>query len=151
MEDVASIVGAVSGCLSLIGLIYMLGIWRGRVDAALNDLKKYPPGEMWTMTRTLWDVYVLDALRNRPDLAEHGSAFTLKQAACDIIPDWIKPPLDAIPLNPAQLEDIATGYLVVKHIGRDLINQMAEEQNLSVQEVIAILSTYLDMKAQPIG
>ncbi|GAI65553.1 unnamed protein product [marine sediment metagenome] len=41
-------------------------------------------------------------------------------------------------------EDIATGYLVVKHIGLELISKMAEEKNLSVQESIAILSTYLD-------
>ncbi len=73
MADIAAIVGAVSGCISLIGIVYLFGMWRGKVDTALNSfnqcLKDYPPAEMWTMTKTLWDVYVMDALRHRPDLA----------------------------------------------------------------------------------
>ncbi|GAI25955.1 unnamed protein product, partial [marine sediment metagenome] len=30
MENIASIVGAVSGCLSLLGLVYLFGVWRGK-------------------------------------------------------------------------------------------------------------------------
>ncbi len=148
MENIASIVGAVSGCLSLLGLVYLFGVWRGKVDNKLNGLAKslhdYPLAEMWTMTKTLWDVYVMDALRHRPDLAEHGSRFKLKQPGKDLIPDYIKPLLDRLPHNPGLKEDIATGYLVVKHIGIDIINGMAEQKKLSIQEAIAILSCYLE-------
>ncbi|MBA7685185.1 hypothetical protein ES703_93603 [subsurface metagenome] len=148
MENIASIVGAVSGCISLLGIVYLLGVWRGKVDSTLNDfkqcLKDYPPAEMWTMTKTLWDIYVVSALHHRPDLAEHGSAFRLKKEGEDCIPDLMKALLDRIPRNPHNSEAIATGYLVVKHIGLDLISEMAEEKQLTVQEAIAILSTHLD-------
>lgn len=151
MENIASIIGAISGGISLIGIIYMLGVWRGKVDSQLNSLGKsfqdYPPAEMWTMTKTLWDVYVMEALRHRPDLASHGSAYKLNKDGCDLVPDYIKPLLDRIPHNPIQREEIATGYLVVKHVGLALITQMAEEKKLSIQEAIAILSTYLEMNA----
>ncbi|KKK61516.1 hypothetical protein LCGC14_3013560, partial [marine sediment metagenome] len=102
--EIASIVGAVSGSLSLLGIIYLFGVWRGKVDNQLNGLGKsfqdYPPAEMWTMTKTLWDVYVMDALRLRPDLAEHGSGFNLKESGKNLIPDYILPLLDQIPRNP---------------------------------------------------
>ncbi|MBA7686680.1 hypothetical protein ES703_95133 [subsurface metagenome] len=145
--EIASIVGAVSGCLSLLGIAYLFGVWRGKVDNTLNAfkqcLKDYPPAEMWTMTKTLWDVYVMDALRHRPDLAEHGS-FKLKKEGEELIPEHIKPLLDRIPRNPGLREDIATGYLVVKHIGLELVSKMAEEKKVSIQESIAILSCYID-------
>jgi len=148
MGNIASIVGAVSGCLSLLGLVYLFGVWRGKVDNKLNSLGKslqdYPLPEMWTMTKTLWDVYVMDALRHRPDLAAHGSRFKLKKEGEDLIPDYMLPLLDSIPHNPGLKEDIATGYSVVKHIGLELISRMAEEKKVTIQEAIALLSTYLE-------
>jgi len=146
--EIASIIGAISGCLSLLGVVYMLGVWRGKVDSALNECKRicqeYPPAEMWTMVKTLYDIYVLDALRLRPDLAEHGSRFKLKKEGEQLIPDYIKPLLDRIPHNPSLSEDIATGYLVVKHIGLEMVSKMAEGKKISIQEAIALLSTYLE-------
>jgi len=146
--DIASIVGAGTGSISLLGLVYLFGGGRGKVDSAINGLsevvKNYPPAEMWTMTKTLWDIYVIEALHHRPDLAEHGSSFKLKKEGEDLIPDHMKTLLKRITRNPYNSEAIATGYLVVKHIGLELINEMAEQKKLSVQEAIAILSTYLD-------
>ena len=151
MHDIAGVIGAISGSLSLLGIVYLFGIWRGKVDSALQEFKDcihhYPPAEMWTMCKTLWEIYVVEALHHRPDLAEHGSGFRLKKEGEDLIPDYIKPLLQRIPHNPSASENIATGYLVVKHIGLDLIGKMAEEKQLSVQEAIAILSTYLECKA----
>jgi len=145
-DNIVSLVGAISGCLSLFGLVYLLGVWRGKVDSALNEFKNcsknYPPAEMWTMTKTLWDIYVVDALRNRPDLAEHSSAYKLKKEGEDLIPEYMKPLLERIPHNPLNSENIATGYLVVKYVGLDPISKMATEKGLSVQESIAILSCY---------
>ena len=148
MHDIAGIIGAVSGCISLVGIVYFLGVWRGKIDTSVNDLKEtiknYPPAEMWTMTKTLWDIYVVEALHRRPDLAERGSEFKLKKEGEDLIPDHLKALLDHIPQNPSFNEAIATGYLVVKYIGLDLIGEMAKEKHLNVQEAIAILSCYLD-------
>ena len=149
MHDIAGVIGAVTGCISLLGIAYLFGVWRGKVDSALKDftksLEQYPPAEMWTMTKTLWDVYVVSALGHRPDLAEHGSGFRLKQEGEDLIPDHLKVLLKRIPRHPDNDELIANGYLVVKHIGIDLINKMAEQNKLSVQETIAILSCWLDV------
>lgn len=151
METFVSILGAITGCISLAGIVYFIGVWRGKVDSQLNSLGKsfqdYPPAEMWTMTKTLWDIYVMEALRLRPDLASPGSAYKLNKEGCDLVPDYMKSLLDRIPHNPVLREEIATGYLVVKHLGLDLITQMANEKKLSVQESIAILSTYLVMNA----
>jgi len=151
MESITGIIGAISGCLSLLGIVYLFGIWRGRVDHTLNDfrdsLKNYPPAEMWTMVKTLWEIYVVEALHHRPDLAEHGSGFRLKKEGEDLIPDYILPLLECIPRNPFNSEQVATGYLVVKHIGIELISKMAEEKQLTVQESIAILSTWLECQA----
>lgn len=148
MHDVAGLIGAITGSCSLLGIAFFLGVWRGKVDSALRDcketIKSYPPAEMWTMTKTLWDIYVISALHNRTDLAEHGSGFKLKEEGENLIPDHIKKLLVASPHNPYNREDIATGYLVVKSIGMNRIQQMAEEKKLTVQEAIAILSCYLD-------
>ncbi|MBA7469598.1 hypothetical protein ES707_04870 [subsurface metagenome] len=149
MENVTSIVGAISGCISLLGIAYLFGVWRGKVDSALKNFNKcmeqYPPAEMWTMTKTLWEIYVVEALHHRPDLAEHGSGFKLKKEGENLIPDHLKTLLSRIPRNPHNSEAIASGYLVVKHIGMDLINEMATQKELSVQETIAILSCYLEV------
>ena len=156
MADIAAIVGAVSGCISLLGIVYFFGVWRGKVDNALSAfsqcIKDYPPAEMWTMTKTLWDIYVLAALRNRPDLADHGSSYKLKKEAEDLIPDRIKAALDNIPLNPAMnANQIASGWLVVKHLGLEQVQDMADEKELNVQEAVAILSTYLEERREKIA
>jgi len=156
MEHIAALVGSVTGVLSLLGIVYMLGRWKGQVDTRLRDITnsmaQYPPAETALMVKTLWDIYVVDALRGRPDLAEHRSAFKLSKEAHDMIPDALKPLLDQISQinsNPGIRADVASGYLVVKYLGMGPISQMAEDCKLSVQEAIAILSTYLDEKLDP--
>ena len=97
------------------------------------------------MVKTLWDIYVVSALHHRPDLAEHGSGYKLKADGEDLIPDHMKALLKRIPRVADNHNDVATGYLVVKNIGMDLINEMAEQKELSVQETIAIMSCWLDV------
>jgi len=99
------------------------------------------------MAKTLWDIYIVDALHHRPDLAERGSAFKLLPEGEDLIPDDLKQILDSIPNNPLNSEGISSGYLVVKYIGLEPLSKMAQEKKLSVQEAIAILSCYLDARA----
>jgi len=148
--EITSIIGAISGVASLIGLVYLIGVWKGKVDSNLtraNDLlSKYPPQEFALMTKTLWDIYVVDALRSRPDLADHHSAFKLKKEGEDLIPDDIKQDLDKLHNPEVNDESLASGWLVVKFLGMERVSQMAEAKGLSVQEAIAILSTYLSDK-----
>jgi len=148
MQNLSMIIAILSGAVSLLTIVYLLGFWKGKVDSSLNEVKEciksYPPAEMWTMVKTLWDIYVIEALHHRPDLVDHGSGYRLKKEGMDLIPEYMKPILNRIPRNPYNSEAIATGYLVVKYVGLDLINQMASEKQLTVQETIAILSTYLE-------
>lgn len=148
MENIAAIIGAISGVASLLTIVYLVGFWKGKIEAKLGNvcqsMQKYPLEETAIMTKTLWEIYVVDALRNRPDLAEHHSSYKLKQEGEDLIPDDIKQELDNLPTNPTNDESIATGYLVVKFLGQERISRMAEEKGLSMQEAIAVLSTYLD-------
>lgn len=148
MQDIAAVIGAISGVVSLLAIVYFAGVWRSQVDkdrAYFRDcLKLYPPGEMWTMVKTLWDIYVVDALHNRPDLATHHSAYKLKPEGECLIPDDIKQALRQIPMNPRNREDIASGWLVIKYLGVERVSQMAELKDLTVQEAVAVLSTYLD-------
>jgi len=150
--EIASVIGAVTGIASLLGIVYMLGRWKGQIDTRLKEcqdkLTQYPPAETALMAKTLWEIYVVDALRNRPDLAEHHSAYKLKKEGIDLIPDYMLPLLDSIPHNPGLTEeDIATGYLVVKHIGLERVSQMSEEKQVSIQEAIALLSCYLQNRS----
>ena len=150
--ELAAIIGAVSGVISILCIVYLLGVWKGGVDSKLKDqaqlLSQYPPSETALMTKTLWEIYVVDALRNRPDLAEHQSTYKLRKEGEDLIPDHLKAELCQISKNLVSVENcnkseaISSGWLVVKYLGIEAISRMAEEKGLSVQEAIAILSTY---------
>jgi len=148
MQEIAAIIGAVSGIVSLLAIIYMVGIWKGKIDTQLGNicrsLQKYPLEETAVMTKTLWDIYVVDALRDRPDLAEQHSAYKLKPGGEDLIPDDIKQELRQLPDSSKNSEAIASGYLVVKFLGLERVSRMAEQGSLSVQEAIAVLSTFFD-------
>jgi len=150
--DLAATIGAITGIISLLGVVYLLGVWKGGVDSKLKDiaqrLSQHPPEETGRMINTLWNIYVVDALRNRTDIAEHQSAYRLKKEGEDLIPEHLKAELCriskdlAIVENDNKSEAIASGWLVVKHLGLETITRMAEGKGLSVQESIAILSTY---------
>jgi len=150
--DLAAIIGAVSGIISIIGVVYLLGVWKGGVDSKLKEiaqlLSRYPPEETALMTKTLWNIYVVDALRNRGDIAEHQSAYKLNKEGEALIPEYLKAELCRISKdlvmveNDNKAEGIASGWLVVKSLGLETITRMADEKGLSVQESIAILSCY---------
>jgi len=148
MENIASIIGAVSGLISLVGIIYLVGYWKGGIDSRMkaheDQLSKYPPGETALMCKTMWDIYVVDALRQHPELAQHSSAFKLTKQGVELIPDHLKLSLEKIKCNHMDREAVASGWLVVKSLGISAIEQMAKEKSLTVQETIALLSTYLE-------
>jgi len=148
LEQIFSIAGSISGILSLAGIIYLVGYWKGGVDNKLKglctSLDKYPPGEIALMCKTMWDIYVVDALRAHPELAQHNSPLKLTPQGMDLIPEHIRLSLANIPSNPTNREDIASGWLVVKHLGLSAIEELAKETCLTLQETIAVLSTYLD-------
>lgn len=147
MELFISILGAVSGVISLAGVIWLVAYWKGGMDTwrrnVSHDIEQYPLGELWRMTNTMWDIYVVGQLSNRPDLADRHSPFRLKPKALELIPDNIKSILNDIPLNQSYREDVSNGWLVVKNIGQNSLEELAKDSGISVQEEIAVLSVYL--------
>lgn len=148
--DIFGIIGAVSGIVSLLTVLYFAVAWKTSVDADRkawrNTCQQYPPAELWMMCKTMWDIYVIPALQDRPDLAERHSPYRLTAKGEDLIPDHIKKQLDEIPANCINQDDISAGWLVVKHIGLNHLSDLAKEQGVLLQEMVAILSTYLDEK-----
>ncbi len=136
-----AIVGAVSGIVSLLGIAYMIGLWRGRVETRVESLesqiREHPLAEIAMMVHTLWDIYVLDALRDRPDLVEHSSRYRLKKEAEHLVPQEIRDMLDQLDccgLTPA--------WAVVKAVGMQKISHMANHNGFTVQQTIGILTAY---------
>lgn len=150
MQEVAAIVGAISGIVSFLMLLYFVVSWKAGVDAdrrAWRDsCDHYPPGELWMMCKTMYDIYVVDTLRQRPDLAESHSPWQLKPKAKELIPADIRKELDNIPQNHVCREDVSNGWLVVKYIGLSHIGDLAQKKGISLQETIAVLSIYLEEK-----
>lgn len=137
---IIELTGAISGVISLLGVIYLLGYWKGKVDITLENLRRaieqYPPAESAVMIKTLWDIYVIDALHQRPDLVDHNSPYRIKNE--EIIPDSLKERLRQTRRgNPTP-----DGWQVVNALGVDAIIQMADEKHLSFQESVALLATY---------
>ena len=159
--DLVSLISLIVGIVTLAGVVYAIGRWVAKIEGRLTELSN--------MLNTLWNIYVVDVLRNKPGLAEQHSDFHLKKEGLDLIPDELKDRLDEIiggnpgpskaggrfgwladrPLwrayrrPPQNSNNIASGYLVVKTLGLERIKTWASEKDLSVQEGIAILSAYL--------
>jgi hypothetical protein len=148
LADIERIVGIAAGLLSLAGFIYIVAFWKGGLDnwrkSVQEEREKYPPGETCLMVKTMWDIYVVGALKDRPDLATHQSPFKLTPDAENLIPKEVKDELCGVDIRPEDAENVASGWLVVKVLGLDRIEHISREKKLSMPETIAILSTYLD-------
>ncbi len=155
ISEVAAIIGAAAGLLSLAGVVYIAGYWKGTVDASLRELSacntQYPPADTARMVKTMWDIYVVEALQKRPDLADHSSPWHLTKNAEILIPAGLKQSLERIEVPLNRVEDLATGWLVVQALGIDTITAFAQDANLSLQEAVAILSTHLDGRRRGCG
>jgi hypothetical protein len=146
---IAAIIGAV---ISIATLIYMTGFWKRGVDDGIEnlrsdvkeikeELKLRNLASFCTMVQTLWDVYVLDPLHKRPDIASQHSPLSLTQKAIDSIPDDVKETLLKIP---APAENKGLGYLAVTVIGINRIAEIAKVNGESLQVTIATLTQFLE-------
>jgi hypothetical protein len=148
LEEVAAIIGCVTGVLSLAGVVYLIGYWKGGIDtwkkSHEEEHKKYPPSETALMCKTMWDIFIVAALKDRPDLATHQSPYRLTPQGQDLIPQDVKDTLCQIPKEELDREAIANGWLVVSHLGLERIEAIAHSKKLSVPEAVAIFSTFLE-------
>ena len=126
----------------------------GRVEAAIAELS--------TKVTTLWDIYVMDALRRQRDVGniEHHSEDVISQKFVQSIRDqhledvsltpyWEKICRQGpLPAGPGEL-----AFLITQAIGVERAAQRAERFNLGIDDWLAIAATvvrarYRDMEAK---
>jgi len=149
-QEIASLIGAISGSLSLLMLIYLAGVWKGKVDNHIKvvdqEREKYSQPEMYRMIKTLWDAYVIDPLHCRPGISQHHSPVRLTEIGLQFIPVEFRDKLDSV--VSAYDENIVTGYVVSQLFPMDELMNLAEQNKQTIQETIAILSCYLKNKIE---
>lgn len=154
-EEVGTLVAIFMAFLTVIGWIVIGVTWKSGLDAWRTTMtewkqslekerEKYPPAATALQLNTLWKLYVVGPLENRPDLATHRSPYRLTPQAEDLIPADLKGQLDELCAVHQEREAIATGWLVYQNVGEDRIQKFASQSKLSVQEALAVLSTYLE-------
>lgn len=147
MPEALAIISLIVSIVSIVSIILLAGVWKGGVDTFLKEIKqdreKYPPAESYKMLTTLWQTYIIDPLSKRTDLASYHSPCVLTDRGLEIISKDIKKELDNLHGSITNKEDLATGYIVVQHFGLPRLNKLASDAKLTLQEYIAVLSTYL--------
>ena len=152
--DILAILGFITGAVALFIYVYNIGSWKRGIEDSVKqlgkdvkevkeELSKHNLSSFCMMVQTLWDVYVIDPLHKRPDIATSHSLPKLTKKGLDYISEDVKAQLDKLEISVKDRVNISSGYLVVQIIGLDRITKLANEKNLSVQEMIAVLSTYL--------
>ena len=150
LEQITAILGAITGVIAILSLLYNRIYHDATQDKDLAQIKEalktYKLPEMSLMVTTMWQAYTTDLPHRRPDLAENHSPCSLRPAGLAMIPPDMQAELDKIEITPEDKENVVTGYLVTKIIGLKRINELAQKKGVLVQEMIGILSTYLDCK-----
>lgn len=159
LSEIAAIIGIIGGLIAIFTLVYMAGFWKRGVEDDIKeiksdvsdikkDLKDHNLPSFCMMVQTLWDVYVIDPLHKRPDIAQFQSPPKLTPKGLECIPEDIKEQLDKIEVSMKDRLNIVTGYLVVQVIGLDRITTAARKNSFSLQEMIAVLSLYLNKRLE---
>lgn len=141
----------ISSLISLAGFVYLAGYWKGKVDSFMKTSQdcdsKYPPAEIGLQVKTLWDVYGLEALRGRPDLAGHKSPWRLTEKGQSLIPAPVRQQLDKV-ARLADHRDTASGWLAIKTLGLERVQELAKETELTTPETLGVLSIYVECQRQ---
>jgi hypothetical protein len=154
-EEIGTLVAVFMAVVTVIGWVIIGVIWKTGMDSwrkSIDDWKKsqedqckqYPPNVMAFQLNTLWKLYVDQPLENRPDLATHRSPYKLTKDAEDLIPAELKTQLTNLCAVHQEHEVVATGWLVYENVGEERLQKFAAGAKLSIQEALAVLSTYLE-------
>jgi len=141
MSDATSIVTLVMAGLSLVGMIYQFAFKNGTTDSILKgmkkDMDKYPLAELANQVKTMWDVYVLDALHAHIDLATHKSPLSLTEKGLEMIPASTK---EMLKYDKGDTDKHSATWLVIKCLGMQAIDKLSVEMNLPVSIELALLT-----------
>jgi hypothetical protein len=146
--DLFGIMGFIVGGLALAQAIYRFISHDVQVDADLKAIKELLKtnnlSEMSTQLKALWEVYGLDVLRSRPDLAQHRSPWRLTEAGEQLIPAELKKKIESLEVPEGWPDNVASEWLIIKAFGLDALCDYASSVHLKLPEAIAILSTHLE-------
>jgi hypothetical protein len=149
VSDPTTYISLIIGIVTFIGGVasgvYQFGFKNGEMGNILKgikkDLDKYPLAEMSTQVKTMWDVYVMDALHGHPDLAQHRSPLTITEKGEAMIPDDIKQRLNAY--RPPPNNHSAT-WSVINCLGMEQVTSLSLEIKLPLSLVLALLSVFYE-------
>jgi hypothetical protein len=127
--------------LSLAGMIYQFAFKNGATDSILKgikkDMDKYPLAELANQVKTMWDVYVLDALHAHIDLASHKSPLSLTEKGLNMIPENIR---ELLKTDKGDTTQHSATWLVIKCLGMQTIDKLSVEMKLPVSIALALLT-----------
>lgn len=133
--EIAALIGAISGLVSLIMIGYTLGVWRGTINTKVD---------------TLWKIYVEDELvRQRAQDRVGASEWYIKETGEATLPDDMKEDIKQLtqaicskpwPLSKQCNPDIVPS--IVKKLGLARIRKVAENQAITVHGVVALIYVY---------
>lgn len=142
MERVLSIIGASAGIVSIIGFIYTIA-WRlGRFSAKIESI-----GEKVDL---LWEIYIIQPLLTskksvglsaKNPVAEFP--FTLTEKGEELIPAGLKSNIYELTrqIGKGSWQDVTAK--VIHRIGVFNILKTAEEQNITFNEMIGVVTAYI--------
>ena len=139
-----SVISLILGVLTLLGLLYQFAYRNAITDKTLRDFKdlldKYSLAEISNQVNTMWEVYVLDALHSRPDLAKHNSPLQITDEGEAMIPQYIKDVL--LSYHPDPYKNQSATWIVVSCLGTLKISELATELKLSTSITLSLLSVF---------
>ena len=119
----SAVVGALTGILSLVGIIYMLGYKFSRIETRLD---------------LIWSIFVEDALRQqvRRGNLTHSSPYKLNRSLTS--ESFLNKSSMSKLSNKSHLNDQQLALEIVSTVGFDVISQSSMENKMTTQEYIAV-------------
>ena len=119
----SAVVGALTGILSLVGIIYMLGYKFSRIETRLD---------------LIWSIFVEDSLRQqvRRGNLTHSSPYKLNRSLTS--ESFLNESSIFKLSNKSHLNDQQLALEIISTVGFDAISQSSMENNMTTQEYIAV-------------
>lgn len=144
MNEIVPIISIVVALVSLAGVLYAFAFWRGKVEKQLSDYGKANITDrlarIETKMEVLWMIYSEQILSNRPNLAMRESKFKLTDEALKAVEE-----VKQILPNPGSEQLVSEQVLVdlPRQIGLDKLKDIAGRHNMTLGELLAIISVEL--------